>query len=168
MKKLAVLVLILALVAPATAASKLKVAFADPKWTGKLIPAGMHCSRFGGSNPTSPPLRISDIPQGTVRLIVEFDDESYQPLSYDGGHGKFALEVGGKSEVVFPPIPEGVSKGLPEGVTLLASHRGWSDEPAGYLPPCSGGRGNRYSVTIRAVSAAKKELGKGYLILGSY
>lgn len=165
--KLAVLVLSLALAAPGAAAGpKLKVSFADPKWDGKRIPEGMQCSQQGGVGPASPPLKVSDIPAGTVRLIVEFDDESYRPLSSDGGHGKFAFEVDGKSEVIFPAIPQGITSGFPPGVSMVSNNR--SGMGPGYLPPCSGGRGNRYSVTIRALSAAKKQLAEGYLIMGTY
>ena len=163
---LAVLVLALATVSSAAAASTLKVTFANSRWDGRSVPAGMQCARQGGVNPASPALRVSGIPAGTTRLIVEFDDESYQPLSYDGGHGKFGVEVDGKSEVVIPAIPEGITTGFPPGVSMVAGNR--SGMGPGYLAPCSGGRGNRYSVTIRAVSATNKKLAEGYIILGAY
>src|SRR5207245_1479706 len=64
--------------------AKLSVAFNDTAWDGTKIPDGMQCAPQGGSEPASPPLLVSGIPENTARLIVEFNDESYAPLSKDG------------------------------------------------------------------------------------
>ena len=38
-----------ALVAAAAFAAELQVSFADSSWTGKKIPTGQHCMKFGGN-----------------------------------------------------------------------------------------------------------------------
>ena len=38
----------------------------------------------------------------------------------------------------------------------------------GYLPPCSGSRGNRYFAVVKAVGADKKVLAKAKIKLGRY
>ena len=38
----------------------------------------------------------------------------------------------------------------------------------GYLPPCSGGRGNRYVAVVKAVDADRKVLAKAKIKLGRY
>ncbi len=161
------LLAILTLVVGGAHAADLALALADAKWDGKVIPDGMQCAKYGGASAASPAIRAGTIPAGTVRLVLEFDDEDYAPLSSDGGHGKFAYAVAaGAAEVVVPSIPQGITGGFPPGVSMLASNR--SQIAAGYLPPCSGGRGHRYSVTVRAMSAAGKTLAKSDLALGRY
>lgn len=147
-------------------AAKLSVGFNDTAWDGARIPDGMQCARQGGSEPASPPLLVSGIPPNTARLIVEFNDESYAPLSKDGGHGKFAVDVAGRDEVIVPPFAEGQTTGLAGGVSLAANNRGGT--VPGYLAPCSGKQNHLYSVTVRAMSAANQELARGYAQLGKY
>jgi len=159
--------LVLGLVAGPGRTAALTATFVDPAWDGLTVPKGMQCARHGGPGAVSPALKVSKIPAGTVRLVLEFDDEDYGPLSSDGGHGKFAFAVpAGAAEVVVPSIPQGVTEGFPKGVTMLAGNR--SGIAPGYLPPCSGGRGHRYSITIRAMSAAGKPLGKRDVPMGRY
>jgi len=57
----------------------------------------------------------------------------------------------------------------------VAAHQGSSWDTAGaYMPPCSGGMGNRYYVTVNAVYQASPEskefklLGQAVLELGKY
>ena len=38
-------------------------------------------------------LSVENIPAGANAIIVEFNDRSYQPLSYDGGHGKIGYWI---------------------------------------------------------------------------
>lgn len=126
--------------------TKLTVAFNDTAWDGARIPDGMQCAGQGGTKPASPPLLVSDIPQNTARLVIEFNDESYAPLSKGGGHGKFTVDVAGRDEVIVPPYTEG----------------------QGYRAPCSGKQNHVYSVTVHAMSAANQELARGYAPLGRY
>lgn len=161
------LVASLALMAGPAFAAKLEVSFTDSSWTGKKIPKGQHCKKFGGNGAT-PELNVSEIPEGTTAILVEFNDASYQPLSSRGGHGIVGFEHGGGGEVVLPSVPGG-TKETPAGIWIEKKNRAtgaWASP--GYLPPCSGGRGNRYFAVVKAVDANKKVLAKAKIKLGKY
>jgi len=152
-------------------AADLTVAFADPAWTGDKIPAGQHCKKFGGSGAT-PPLTISNIPPEANAIVVEFNDKSYQQLSYDGGHGKIGFHITpGAGEATLPAVPGGTSD-MPDGVWLVKKNRAtgaWTSP--GYLPPCSGGRGNKYAAEVYAVILEGDEyedIAEGEITLGRY
>lgn len=148
---------------------KLKIAFADPAWDGKTIPDGQQCPSQDGHGAT-PALIVDNIPSGTNTIIVEFNDSDYRPLSYDGGHGKIGFWIGAANPATLPSVP-GLSDKLPEGSFIEADNRAWGK---GYVPPCSGGRGNSYFAIIKAVYKAKSDKEKSLLLatgtieLGSY
>lgn len=152
----------------------LELAFADSEWNGDKIPSGQQCKRQGGENPTTPRIIVNNIPEGADAIILEFSDRTYGPMN-NGGHGKIGFEIlEGTKEVVIPSIP-GHSFDLPEDFFLVQEHRASSFDTAGaYMPPCSGGTGNSYYVTIKAVKVLSKEdktfvlLGQGILELGKY
>jgi hypothetical protein len=148
----------------------LTVSFSDSLWDGKKIPKGQQCSRDSG-NANTPPLRVENIPEGVNAIIVEFNDESYQPLSYAGGHGKIGFWTNGKSSIDLPPQPA-ETKNLNDGAWVEAPDRGFNG--TAYLPPCSGGRGNFYSAEVKAVyknndpNGQSKLYAKGYIGLGRW
>jgi hypothetical protein len=152
--------------------SILNVSFADSKWNGKTIPSGQHCKYFGGNGAT-PKLQVSNIPGSANAVIVEFSDETYTPMD-NGGHGKIGIWTGGKSGITIPSVM-GETTSVPQNIFIEAKHKGLKRGRAGaYLPPCSGGRGNTYYATIKAVYKAKNNkeesqlLGKSKIILGKY
>ncbi|MBG0775214.1 MAG: hypothetical protein H0S85_02105 [Desulfovibrionaceae bacterium] len=151
--------------------SPLAIAFADPAWDGGKVPAGMQCRRYGGSKSASPALKVSAIPASADTLIAEFNDLTYTPLSSGGGHGVISVPVpAGAREVVIPAVP-GESMRLPEGVTGVRAHRATAGDIGSgyYLPPCSGGQGNTYEVTVHAVdSKTKLVVGQAKKIIGRY
>lgn len=157
--------------ASATGLVPLKVSFADASWDGKSVPSGQECSRYGGHGAT-PALVVSNIPAGANAIIVSFNDASYQPLSTDGGHGKIGFWIDGGGTKTLPSVPGG-SDAMPEGAFVEAKNRARGNTP-GYLPPCSGGRGNSYFADVMAVYKAKNEsepsklLGEGRIELGKY
>lgn len=126
-------------------------------WDGKRIPAGQHCVLFGG-NGSTPPMHIANLPKGAVMVVAEYNDRDYQPLSRKGGHGTIGYVVSGASADL-PAVPGMTDRNLPRGVRVVqkarSSGRYKSD---GYLPPCSGGKGNRYAVDLKAVNASGKVL----------
>lgn len=125
-------------------------------WDGRKVPAGQHCHLSGGKGST-PPMTVSGIPAGTVWLIAYYNDKSYSPLSQNGGHGTIGYPVKGATADL-PAVP-GMTAKLPGGVRVIKPARATGDYASpGYLPPCSGGRGNRYTVDIRAVDASGKVL----------
>ena len=150
----------------------LDISFADPIWGGKKVPKGQQCNRFGGKGST-PRLIVKNIPSGTNSIIMEYSDRSYDMMD-NGGHGKIGYRIPkGATEITVPSVP-GHSFDLPEGFFLVAAQRNpqW-DRGGAYLPPCSGGMGNYYYVTVKAVYDAPKGeesklLGKGKIGLGTY
>lgn len=162
----------LILFAGAAAASELKVSFADSAWNGKKVPAGQQCTKFGGKGAT-PSLKVEGIPPEANAIIVEFNDRSYHPLSYDGGHGKVRFSLkGGETSVVLPAVPGEIDK-FPEGIFLEKRNQATGEYARpGYLPPCSGGNGNAYFADVLAVekvgSNKPKVLAKTRIELGSY
>lgn len=129
---------------------KMQASFADAKWNGKTIPYAQQCARDNGKGAT-PPLIIKNIPAEANALIFEYSDRSYAPMD-NGGHGKIGFTIAtGTKEATVPSVP-GHTFSLPEGFFLVAAQINPSWDKAGaYLPPCSGGRGNYYYVTIKAV-----------------
>ncbi|MDO6462373.1 hypothetical protein Q4485_16810 [Granulosicoccaceae sp. 1_MG-2023] len=125
--------------------------FASADWDGVTVPEGQQCQKFGGSDPATPAWTVSDIPVGSDAILLEYSDRDSERMN-NGGHGRmqFAIEPGSDS-VSIPPVP-GHSFELPAGFTLVEEHRGagWDLEGA-YMPPCSGGKGHAYYVTIKAL-----------------
>jgi len=154
--------------------ARLEVSFADPAWDGKAIPAGQQCLRFGGQNPSTPRLMVRGITPGANAIVMEYSDRSYTPMD-NGGHGIIGYRIPeGTKEITVPPVP-GHSFDMPEGFFVVSPHQapGW-DRAGAYMPPCSGGMGNLYSVTVKAVSrpsagsADFTVLGQASLDLGVY
>lgn len=149
----------------------LQVGLADPAWNGAEVPEGQQCKKFGGHGAT-PPLQVSGIPQGANAVIVAFSDRSWFLMDH-GGHGMIGKWTAGSDGSIFIPAIAGESFELPEGMFLEREHQGGRGEPGAYLPPCSGGRGNRYFAEVVAV---RKEAGdepsqllaKGEVFLGRY
>jgi hypothetical protein len=89
----------------------------------------------------------------------------------NGGHGKIGYRIS-HEDVLVPSLP-GHSFELPDGFFLVEAQRAPTWDKAGaYLPPCSGGKGNRYAVTVKAVEVSKGEvirvLEQTTLSMGSY
>ncbi len=149
------------------AETRLTVRFANPAWNGVTIPAGQQCPKNGGAGAT-PALNVFDLPPGTAALQMEFSEKGTGLDS--GGMGRIGYTVGkGVNSAQVPSVP-GNSMTLPAGFFLVSPHKG-DDKPGAYLPPCSGGKGVRYTLTVRALDAPNKDgkvLGEGRLELGKY
>ena len=147
-------------------AAPLTVTFANTTWNGSVIPNGQQCSKFSGKGAT-PALTVTGVPEAAAEIIVEYNDESYAPLSYDGGHGKIGyIATSGTTQI--PSVP-GESNRMPDGARIVAGNRATgSYAAAGYLPPCSGGNSNQYSADVKAVDANGTVLAFGKISLGRY
>lgn len=166
--------LITAILPTIVTAEELSITFTDPAWDGGKIPKGQHCKKFGG-NGSTPPLKISGIPAGANAIIVEFNDASFPKLSSNGGHGKIGWKITGGDEATLKPVLGGTNE-MPDGTWLVKKNRAtgaWKSP--GYLPPCSGGRGNKYVAVVKAVKIAEGDdsgdvtvLGEGKIKLGRY
>ncbi len=149
----------------------LVVSLADPAWDGKRVPIGQQCQKFSGKGAT-PLLILNQIPAGTNAIIMEYSDRTYQPMDR-GGHGKFGYRIPSNSTSVDIPSLAGHTFNLPKDFFLIEAQRAptWDKEGA-YLPPCSGGQGNDYYVTIKAVKEVdggiRKVLGEAEVFLGKY
>jgi len=150
----------------ATAAqADMKVQLMAP-WDGKTVPPGQHCTLHGG-NGSTPLMQITGLPAGTALVVVEYNDKSYKPLSRNGGHGTLGYPVKGSSATL-APVP-GLTAKLPGGVRVIRRAKSTGAyASAGYLPPCSGGRGNRYTADVLAVGADGKVIEKTTVTLGRY
>jgi len=145
----------------------LEVSFADPRWDGARVPDGEQCKLFGGSGAT-PALRVVGVPAETAALIVAFNDRDFGPLSSGGGHGKIRFPADGDGVVELPSVP-GETADLPGGAVVERRARSTGQyASSGYLPPCSGGRGNRYFAVVEAVGSGSEVLGRGTIELGRY
>ena len=154
--------------------AELRVSLADPAWDGVNIPEGQQCERNGGVDPAAPSILVQDIPDGADAIILEFSDRDYRPMD-NGGHGKVGFRITGESsDVTIPSFPSNTFD-LPEGFFVVQEHRASGfGKAGGYMPPCSGGVGHEYYVTVKAVTMISEEemtytlLAQGILELGSY
>ena len=163
--KLAIVSFIAVVVSSSAAFAEMQVALGAP-WDGKRVPKGQHCTLHGGQGAT-PPMRVSAIPAGTVMLAVEYNDKSYAPLSSKGGHGVIGYPVKGNTADL-PAVP-GMTDKLPAGIRVISKARSTGQYASpGYLPPCSGGRGNDYRADVKAVGADGKVIEKVTVRLGRY
>ncbi|TMV12962.1 hypothetical protein [Arenibacterium halophilum] len=135
-------------------------------WGGKKVPNGQQCTLHGGKGAT-PPMTVSGLPAGTAGIVVEYDDKSYAPLATKGGHGTLIYPASGASAKL-PAVP-GLTDKLPGGVRVVKRSRGKGQYASkGYLPPCSGGQGNKYTATLKAVNGQGKVLEKTTIVIGTY
>lgn len=150
-----------------TGAVALEVNFADAAWDGAMVPAGQQCQKFGGNNPATPKLHVSDIPEGSDSIVLEYSDRDSERMN-NGGHGKMSYALSSAmAETKIPSVP-GHSFDLPASFTMLAEHLGPKWDTAGaYMPPCSGGKGHAYYVTVKAVQS-DKVLAETVLEMGKY
>jgi hypothetical protein len=135
-------------------------------WDGKRVPNGQHCTLFGGKGAT-PPMKISNLPSGASWVFVEYNDRDYRPLSRNGGHGVIGYPVKGSSANIYS-VPGLIGK-LPGKAKVISAARGTGKYASkGYMPPCSGGRGNRYFAIVKAISSGGKVSEKQRVEIGRY
>ena len=144
--------------------------FVDPGWNGDKVLEGQQCGKFGGEG-TTPTLAVSGIPEGAYLLVLEVSERSFAAMD-NGGHGKVGFEIAvGAGSVEVPSAP-GHTTDLPAGFVVVAEHQAPTWDTAGaYLSPCSGGRGNEYYVTVKAVASdggELEDLASAVLEMGTY
>lgn len=135
-------------------------------WNGKTVPKGQHCALFGGKGAT-PPMKVTGLPSDTAWVYVEYNDQDYRPLSKNGGHGVIGYPVSGSSLELYS-VP-GLVDTLPGKGRVISAARGTGDYASkGYMPPCSGGKGNRYFAIVKAISSGGKVLEQQKVEIGRY
>jgi phosphatidylethanolamine-binding protein (PEBP) family uncharacterized protein len=134
----------------------LEAKLADTAWDGVTVPKGQQCQKFDGQNPTTPELMVSDIPEGTTKLLIEYSDRDSEKMN-NGGHGRMTYTFEPSDTVTVPSIP-GHSYDLPASFAIVEEHRspGW-DKAGAYMPPCSGAKGHAYYVTIKALAGDEEK-----------
>lgn len=144
----------------------LEAKFADTTWDGNQVPVGQQCQKFGGHNPSTPALIVNDIPAGTNTIVLEYSDRDSKKMN-NGGHGIMQFTLNSSAKQVTIPSVAGHSFDLPAEFKIIEAHRSPNWDKAGaYMPPCSGGKGHAYYVTIKTlqnnkVSASTRlEMGK--------
>ena len=162
--KVALSVFIICVFSSVSVAADLKVVHTDPAWNdgkGDVPDKGICKKRMGKG--LSPPIQISNIPAGTVKLLVNFTDLDYGD---EGGHGGFEVKVSGENNIVFPSMEGEANDKMPPNVTGVQPHHCFSCSGKYYLGPCSSGIGNNYVVYFYAKNAKGDTIAKGELKLG--
>ncbi|WP_299878997.1 hypothetical protein [uncultured Cocleimonas sp.] len=145
----------LLLSAVSTSAFAMDAKFADAVWDGTKIPTGQQCQKFGGKNPSTPKMMVTDIPAGTKSIVLEYSDRDSEKMN-NGGHGRMSFTVDSSATEVEIPSIFGHTFDIPKDFKVIEAQRspGW-DTAGAYMPPCSGGKGHAYYVTIKAVKDDK-------------
>lgn len=153
--------------------AKLNVKFVDSNWDGTTVPKNEICGRYNSKTAMSPKLLITNLPSQTNEIILSFSDETYTKMS-NGGHGVVSYKVSEGIKSIELPSFKSETFDLPTNFKSLVSHRSSRNTNGAYLAPCSGGRGNIYSVKIEAIHDFNSEdkkpslLGDAYLKMGKY
>lgn len=134
-----------------TFASTVEVTLTDPAWDGMKIPEGQQCQKFGGNMPATPKLQVTSIPAGSDSIVLEYSDRDSKKMN-NGGHGRMSYMIDAMVKSVDIPSVAGHSFELPAKFKMIEKHRGagWDKEGA-YMPPCSGGKGHAYYVTVKTM-----------------
>jgi hypothetical protein len=150
-------------------AGDLKVEFIDSKWDGITVPKDEVCSNYNIEAGSTPPLKISNIPSGTVKIVFTYSDKTFTKMD-NGGHGIIAYKVALDAKEISVPALQGETFELVNGFEVVTAHTGtrFNKIAGAYLAPCSGGKGNTYKVGIEAVDVANKPLASMELVLGKY
>lgn len=141
------------------AAGSFSAKFTNPVWNGQKVPNGQQCKRFGGKAKT-PRIAVTNIPTDANAIILWFDDRSFQPMNR-GGHGKIGYLIGTDVAKITIPSVKGHTFRLPLNFFMISAHRApkW-DKAGAYMPPCSGGKNNRYVVVVKAAKVVDKRIVK--------
>ena len=88
----------------------------------------------------------------------------------NGGHGVVSYKIQKGLKEVEVLALKGETFELENGFESVNAHTGtrFNKVAGAYLAPCSGGKGNTYTVNINAVDAENKTLASAELVLGKY
>ncbi len=164
-----ILVLCSLMISSTLFANGLKAEFSNKKWDGMTVPKDEVCSNFNSKAGSTPPLKISNIPSNTSKLVFTYNDKVFTKMD-NGGHGIVAYKISENKSVVEVPSLKGETFELTDGFEVVTAHTGtrFKKTPGAYLAPCSGGKGNTYTVNITAVDSANKTLASTELVLGKF
>lgn len=150
----------------------LQVDFADPEWTGDMIPPGQQCRKCGGDGST-PRFIVSNIPEGASDLVIQFRDGAFDSgMTSQGAHGAIRVKIADHSRMTTPAVA-GETLDMPQDVTIEKRHIGGNAGQTGaYLPPCACLAKNRsyhkYYALIQAVDANGTVLAERTIMIGKF
>lgn len=153
MKRITTILTMTALSLMSLNAANLSATFVDDIWKKTQVPKSEVCSNFNTKAGSTPSISLENIPKNTDKIMLTFTDETFKGMK-DGGHGVISYAVPkGSTSLIIPSI-KGETFDLPTGFTSVVKHRGWKfgKTEGAYLAPCSGGKGNTYSVVIKAMN----------------
>lgn len=169
MKRLVSLIVGLTMGISGLSAADLSAKFVDDMWNKAEVPKSEVCSNFNTKAGSTPSIMVSNIPAKTTKIVLAFSDETFQGMR-DGGHGIISYSIDKDASSVTIPSIQGETFDLPTNFTSVVKHRGgkYKKTEGAYLAPCSGGKGNTYSVLIKAVDNDEHTLGSTSLTLGTF
>lgn len=151
-------------------AAQFSASFTDKNlWNGKKVPEEMVCSDYNFEAGSTPEISLTNVPKYTRKIILSFNDKTFTKMD-NGGHGVLAYKIDvGATKVDIPSI-KGETYDLPDEFESIQEHTGtrFGKEEGAYLAPCSGGKGNTYTVLIQAVDRKDNVLASTTLVLGKY
>ena len=137
-------------------ASSFSASFVDSLWNGKTVSEEMVCSDYNMDSGSTPEILLENISKNSNKVILEFSDETFKGMR-NGGHGVISYNFKSGLEKIVIPSVEGETFDLPDGFKSIKEHRAgkYGKERGAYLAPCSGGKGNTYSVLIKVMNDNK-------------
>jgi hypothetical protein len=168
MKKLSILASIVLCTTFNLNAANLSATFADDIWKSGIVPKTEVCSNFNTKVGSTPSITLENIPSDATKIVLKFSDETFKGMR-DGGHGVIAYKISKNSSKLTIPSIKGETFDLPKEFSVVIKHRGekFGKAPGAYLAPCSGGKGNTYSVLIKAMNG-EEVLDTTSLTLGTF
>ncbi len=150
-------------------ASDIDVSFVDEKWNGKIVPIDEVCSDYNIEAGSTPGLYIENLPDGADKVIMKFNDKTFTKMD-NGGHGVLSYKIDDESTNVEVPSQIGETFDLDDGFDVVSAHTGtrFNKKEGAYLAPCSGGKGNTYTLDISIVDSDNNILAIKELVLGKY
>lgn len=150
-------------------AANFSAEFVNKKWNNSEVPKEEVCSNYNTRAGKTPAISLSHIPKGTNKIILAFSDETFSGMR-NGGHGVIAYKIPKLTSSITVPSIKGETFDIPKNFSIVTEHRGgkFGKKEGAYLAPCSGGKGNTYSVIIKAVDDSDKTLSSTSLTLGKF
>ena len=169
MKRLVLGLVTLAFSVVGLSAAGLSAKFTDNIWNQKEVPKSEVCSNYNTKPGSTPSITLDNIPANATAIVLAFSDETFKGMS-DGGHGIISYKLDKNTAHVVIPSIQGETFDLPARFSIVTKHRGgkYGKTEGAYLAPCSGGKGNTYSVLIKAVDHEGKTLSSTTLKLGIF
>ena len=147
------------------------VSFLNPDHWGEKLNETQVCYKFGShqaNSAFSPSFVLSHIPSAAVDVVFSYNDTDYEHMD-NGGHGIYGYKLPANRQTVVVPAIMG-EQAVPQGFFAIQEHlsQDWSGTQGVYLPPCSGGQGHVYTVTVSLRDQQGQTIEQKTLTLGQF